>query len=329
MEPNLTISDKDLQTNAALAMDQAAKYGEKVTTTNGILGNVDIDFKDGQYHVIMEPGRGQFNKAETNIAYKGELKYGVAVDGPINPGTGGMIRKITINVVEETLEQQLARQEKSKGKYWMDFVRAFSKLPYDDMRKYCAGDVDGFRYAILNTKRDGMLFEWDKKVLAHREGPNTRRYYAFCELNPEYKEKVHAKFVAAYKKQQKVAAENIPSEALVASLVKTIGQLRAQLASGRLDEEAMMAVEAYVISKEAELAKLQAPVKPAKPKRASKKELGEAAKKLAAKKPLTVAEEKAKKLAEDAPKPFYEPENVDDGVEGDDEEFELGDAVEA
>ncbi len=301
METNLTVSDKDLQTNANAAQTKAARYGEKVTTTNGILGDLDVQFADGQYTVLMTPGRGQFNKAQTNIAYKSELKFGVNTDGPINPATGGMIRKVTLNVVEETYEQQLARAEKSKGKYWTDFVRAFSKLSYDDMRKYCAGDIDGYRYAILNTKRDGMLFEWDKKVLAHREGANTRRYYAYCELSPEHREKIHVKFVAAYKKHQTVATENIPSEALIESLQKIIGELKEQLSlkgEDAISGTSRLAVEAFMIQKEADLAKLQAPARPAKPKRASKKELGEVAKKL-----------------EDAPKPFYEGEDGGDDMD--------------
>jgi hypothetical protein len=102
---------------------------------------------------------------------------------------------------------------------------------------------------------------------------------------------------------------------LFESLQKIIGELKQQLAlegKDALQGTSRLAVEAYMIQKEAELAKLQAPAKPAKPKREGKTELGEVAKKLAAKKPLTVAEEKAKKLAEEAPKPFYEGEDDDD-----------------
>ena len=187
-----------------------AKYGTKLSTDKDINGKLDYTFQDGADIITLIRGKGIYNKAGNTIKYGGEIKLSTTQDGDINPTTGGMLRRVTVSIVEETAQSVEERHAKNQKTYWTKFVSAFGQLAYADMTKFIGG-TDGFAYAFL--KSNGQIgFEWNAKVAENRAAnkPNYR-IYAWDELTDDVKDALRKKLTREAKKAEKAKLAEIPT----------------------------------------------------------------------------------------------------------------------
>ena len=266
-QPALITSEGLVNQAAVRAANNPLPYRTKPSAP-GATGTLEWDFQDGMDIVHAQRGRGVFNKRGDQVSYKSEIKYTVKQDGPINPDTEGMVRKVTILVVEETAEAQRARAEKSSTDLLKKFVTVFGgtkdfSLTSSQMADFIAGKPET-KWLILTQDRKGLNWQTDERVNRDRAEGKTRRYFCYEELSDTIKAALHKKLTLAKRREE----NNIPLEGKLAQLDDMIQTWKDHISATK-DEKMRASLEAYLATMVAERERI---LNPPPPKATKKKQ---------------------------------------------------------